>query len=220
MSVFIIDCKQHLRSSCWLLLILPVVFNYGLGRHIWDTLVTELYPGFARVSTDISPDISSYPEVLCGMGVSLTVWQSDLIAAIVFCAGTGFAKTSILVFYHRIFPTKNFRIAIWILIAYVAGYSAASVFVNIFSCDPVAASWDYELALTAHCINRPAFYFAQAALGIIADFATLIAPIPMMMKLQLPMRQKVGIAGLLMTGGLYVSKFCSRKHSLTVIVCV
>ena len=138
---------------------------------------------------------------------TLTRSKNNLIAAIVFCAATGFAKTSILVFYHRIFPTPKFQVAIYVLIFYVTGYSIASVFVNIFSCNPSAASWDYELALTSKCINRPVFYFAQAAFGIVADFATLIAPIPMMMKLQLPMRQKVGIACLLTTGGLYVSCF-------------
>lgn len=121
----------------------------------------------------------------------------------IFCTATGVAKTSILVFYYRIFPTKKFRIAIYVLIFYVVGYSTASVLANVFSCNPIAASWDYELALTAKCINRPAFYFAQAALGIVADFATLIAPVPMMMKLQLPLRQRIGIAGLLTTGGLY-----------------
>lgn len=125
-----------------------------------------------------------------------------MVAAIVFCAATGLAKTSILLFYRRIFPSRKFHWAVWGLVVYTVGFSAASVFVNIFSCSPVAGSWDIAYATTAKCINRPVFYFAQAGLGIVADFATVVAPFPVMYNLQMPLRQKVGIAGILTLGGL------------------
>lgn len=129
----------------------------------------------------------------------------NLIAAIVFCAATGMAKTSILLFYQRIFPSRTFHWTVWGLIAFTASYSAASVFVNIFSCTPVQATWDLEFATAVGiCINRPVFYFAQAGLGILTDFATVIAPLPVMWGLQLGLKQKMGVAGILTTGGLLV----------------
>lgn len=113
------------------------------------------------------------------------------------------AKTSILLFYRRIFPSKSFHWVVWGLIAFTSGYSAASVFVNIFSCSPVQASWELEFAtVKGNCIDRPVFYFAQAGLGILTDFATVIAPMPVMWGLQLGLKQKLGIAGILTTGGL------------------
>jgi hypothetical protein len=112
------------------------------------------------------------------------------------------AKTSVLLFYRRIFPSRVFHWVVWAFVAFTVGYSAASVLVNIFSCSPIAASWDIKYVETAKCINRPVFYFAQASLGILTDFATVIAPLPMMWKLQLPFRQKIGVAGILTMGGL------------------
>lgn len=51
----------------------------------------------------------------------------------------------------------------------------ASVLANVFSCSPIAKSWD--LAITkGSCMNRPAFYFANAGLGIFTDFATVMVP--------------------------------------------
>jgi hypothetical protein len=129
----------------------------------------------------------------------------NLIAAIIFCAATGLAKTSILLFYQRIFPSTTFHWAVWGLVAFTVGYSAASVFVNIFSCTPIRATWEVEFATALGiCINRPVFYFAQAGFGILTDFATVIAPMPVMWGLQLGIKQKLGVGGLLSTGGLLV----------------
>lgn len=84
---------------------------------------------------------------------------------------------------------------------FTVSYSLASVLVNVFSCKPVSGSWDLALATTAVCINRPVFYFAQAGLGIFTDFATLAAPLPFLWKLQMPVRQKIGVSAVLMMGG-------------------
>jgi hypothetical protein len=84
----------------------------------------------------------------------------------------------------------------------VIGYSLAGVFANIFSCNPVSASWNLEDAATAACMNRPAFYLAQAALGIFTDIATVLVPVPLLSSLQLRTRRKIGVAVVLTLGGL------------------
>ena len=119
-----------------------------------------------------------------------------------FCAATGLAKGSILLFYLRIFPSTAIRWSVWILFAFTIAYSLASVLVNIFSCNPISGSWNLQDAAIAVCINRPAFYFAQAGLGIFADIATVVAPLPALRALRLPTRQKVGVAVLLTMGAL------------------
>lgn len=80
--------------------------------------------------------------------------QRNLLAAIFFCAATGLAKGSILLFYLRIFPSKKVVYTVWSVFAFTIAYSLACVFVNIFSCNPVKASWDLTAAATAVCINR------------------------------------------------------------------
>jgi hypothetical protein len=128
--------------------------------------------------------------------------QRNLLAAIFFCAATGLAKGSILLFYLRIFPGRYIIIIVWSLFAFVIGYSLAGVFANIFSCNPVSASWVLEDVAKGVCMNRPAFYFAQAALGIFTDIATVLTPIPLLRGLQLRTRRKIGVAFVLTLGGL------------------
>lgn len=78
-------------------------------------------------------------------------------------------------FYLRIFPSRNFHIAVWSIVFIAAGYSFASILANIFSCNPIAKSWDLSIT-TGSCMNRPVFYFANAGLGIFTDFATVAVP--------------------------------------------
>ncbi|KAK2806791.1 hypothetical protein FQN50_005653 [Emmonsiellopsis sp. PD_5] len=119
----------------------------------------------------------------------------NLMAATIYCVGIGATKVSILLLYLRIFPLSKFRIAAWAIIAVAAGYNIASICVNLFSCNPIPMSWDVSI-LHGNCIDRPTFYFANAGLGIATDFATLLVPI-----LQLPLRQKVMVGGILVMGG-------------------
>ncbi|KFY18649.1 hypothetical protein V493_08447 [Pseudogymnoascus sp. VKM F-4281 (FW-2241)] len=170
------------------------VLRWGLGSHLWNVPLADLY---------------GMPHFL----------YMNLIAAIVFCAATGMAKTSILLFYQRIFPSRTFHWTVWGLIAFTASYSAASVFVNIFSCTPVQATWDLEFATAVDiCIDRPVFYFAQAGLGILTDFATVIAPLPVMWGLQLGLKQKMGVAGILTTGGFVCIISIIRLYSISVLL--
>lgn len=126
-----------------------------------------------------------------------------MLAAIFYCAATGFTKVSVLIFYLRIFPSKNFHFAVWSIVFIAVGYNIASVLANVFACTPIAKSWDL-LITSGGCMNRSVFYFANAALGIFTDFATVLVPIPWLAKLQMPLRQKVAIGVILAMGCLYV----------------
>lgn len=100
---------------------------------------------------------------------------------------------------------------VWVLFAFTIGYSVACGLVNLFSCNPVEASWKLEYALTADCINRPVFYFAQAALSIFTDITTVVCPLPVLRTLRLPFKQKIGIAFVLTMGASYVT----HRHDKT-----
>lgn len=152
------------------------MLSFGLGKHLWNVPVSDLYPRWML---------------------------RNVVAAILFCLATGLAKGSILLFYLRIFPSKPLRRAIWGVFAFTLGYSLASALVNVFSCRPIQGSWRLAESATAVCINRPAFYFAQAAFGIATDIATVLLPLPMLRSLHLPLKQKVGV-GFVLTMGAFV----------------
>ena len=83
-----------------------------------------------------------------------------------------------------------------------AAYSAAGFIVLIFSCNPVAASWDLALMSlpTTTCVNRPAEYLAQSILNIVTDVCTFLLPLPTIWNLQLPPRQKLGVSFIFVIG--------------------
>ncbi|KAL5003018.1 hypothetical protein BDV10DRAFT_65046 [Aspergillus recurvatus] len=136
-----------------------------------------------------------------------------VVAAIIYCAGTGFLKVSVLLFYMRIFPSRNFHAAVWVLVFIAAGYSIASVLANVFSCNPVAKSWDMRIE-HGSCMDRPTFYFWNAGLGIFTDFATVLVPVPWLRRLQMPTRQKIAVGCILATGCFVGIVSCIRLSSL------
>ncbi|KAJ1715169.1 hypothetical protein NYO67_2714 [Aspergillus flavus] len=161
------------------------MLNWGLGRHMWDVPAQYLSPWFMKL---------------------------NVIAAIIYCAGTGFTKVSVLVFYMRIFPSRNFHRAVWSIVFIAAGYSVASVLANVLSCKPVDKAW-YPTK-TGYCMNRPVFYFANAGLGIFTDFATVIVPIPWLRRLQMPLRQKIAVSCILAMGCFVGVVSCIRLSTL------
>ncbi|PYH82464.1 integral membrane protein [Aspergillus uvarum CBS 121591] len=172
--------------SCILTGVTLDMLNWGLGKHMWDVPYSSLTPWFLKL---------------------------NVVAAIIYCAGTGFTKVSVLIFYLRIFPSKTFHYAVWTVIFIAVGYNVASVLANIFSCSPVAASWDYSIT-NATCMNRPVFYFANAGLGIFTDFMTTLVPIPWLRRLQMPFRQKFAVGAMLAMGCIVGVISCIRLSSL------
>ncbi|OJJ42456.1 hypothetical protein ASPZODRAFT_76724 [Penicilliopsis zonata CBS 506.65] len=165
------------------------MLKWGLGRHMWDVPFDWYTPTYLKL---------------------------DVISATIYCAATGCVKVSVLLFYLRIFPSRKFHLAVWVIIFIATGYNVASVFVNLLGCHPVSAVWDLSIR-TATCINRSAFYFANAGLGIFTDFATVLVPVPWLRRLQVPLRQKVAI-GCILTMGCFVGIVsCIRLATLFVL---
>ncbi|KAL4862151.1 hypothetical protein BDV12DRAFT_49687 [Aspergillus spectabilis] len=172
--------------SCVLSAVTLDMLKWGLGVHGWDVPISHLSPMFLKL---------------------------NVAAAIIYCVGTGFLKVSVLLFYMRIFPSRNFHSAVWVLVGIAAGYNIASVLVNVFACSPIVKSWDVRIT-GGSCINRPVFYFANAGLGIFTDFATVLVPVPWLRRLQMPLRQKIAVGCILAMGCFVGVVSCVRLSSL------
>jgi phage-related holin len=109
-----------------------------------------------------------------------------------------------LLFYSRINPNKIFQAFVWFTLAINIGAYTSIFFSLLFACKPIAASWDPLLFGTAVCINRGAIYIAQAVIGIATDVMLLGIPIPTVLKLQMPNKQKFGLVGIFSIGSMYV----------------
>lgn len=78
------------------------------------------------------------------------------------------------------------------VIIIVLGSGFGIMFALIFACNPIEKNWDVSIS-EGSCINRTGLYLATAVVNIISDTMCLILPIPIVLKLQMPRIQKLGI---------------------------
>ena len=72
-------------------------------------------------------------------------------------------------------------------------------FTAVFTCTPIKKFWQPDIA--GKCINERTLWFTNAGLNIATDFIIFVLPIPVIVRLNLPTRQKV-LLGLIFTIGL------------------
>jgi hypothetical protein len=121
--------------------------------------------------------------------------------------GTAAAKCSLALFYSRLNPNKVFQAFVWSTLVVTLSAYISIFFSLLFACKPIAASWDPLLLPIAVCINRGGIYIAQAVIGIVTDVLLLALPIPTVLKLQMPTKQKFGLVGIFAVGSMYVSTY-------------
>ena len=66
---------------------------------------------------------------------------------------------------------------------------------------PIAKAWD-PLITTGSCVNTDALYLWNGILNIVTDIAVLALPIPMLVHLQMPGKQKIGLVAMFTVGSL------------------
>lgn len=168
-----------------------IVLQHGLGKHMWNV--------------PLEPDF--YP-----------IWMlDDLLAQVFFVLGTTLSRCSILLFYLRIFTTRDMKWAVWSSLTLVISIGVSCQIVILFTCNPVSAFWTLAEMPTATCINQPAFYYAQAGLFIVIDLLTILVPLPKLKALRMPTKQKVGVGVMLVIGSAACIISIYRLHSIFVI---
>ena len=112
--------------------------------------------------------------------------------------GLGFAKASILVFYMNIFFGRPFRICAQAMLAIVVAWTLSFFFSNLFTCYPITPF--VEPFYGHKCLDGVSMWYASCITDVIVDFMILFMPIPAVLKLQLPIKQKIGVLGMFLLG--------------------
>jgi hypothetical protein len=123
------------------------------------------------------------------------------VASILYCPFLASAKLSLLLFYLRLSHLAWFRLCVYVSMVLVVGYNLALVFPLLFACTPFRRNWDVSVT-EGRCIDRTAVYMATAVLNMITDVLLLVLPVPMVVRLQMPPVQKVGLLGIFGVGSL------------------
>ncbi|KAF3048401.1 hypothetical protein E8E12_011767 [Didymella heteroderae] len=112
--------------------------------------------------------------------------------------GLGLIKSSILVMYKNIFDTRKFRAVVFIVLAYVIGWTISFTFSHLFTCYPITVF--IEPYYGNSCVETVPMFLALLYTDVLADFVILVLPIPMVLSIKLDIKRKLAVIGMLMLG--------------------
>ncbi|PVI00787.1 hypothetical protein DM02DRAFT_466239, partial [Periconia macrospinosa] len=147
-----------------ILIHIPEVTQGGLGQH-FDSLTPSQIVQFSKLAYFT---IIAYNVSLCA------------------------TKLSILCLCFRIFDVAQWRKAYFAVLVVLVLYTIW-VFINsVMPCVPVRAAWDPSVP--GWCFPRFPMWLLNASLNIFTDVLVITLPIPAILTLQLPRKQKIGVS--------------------------
>lgn len=114
----------------------------------------------------------------------------------------GLIKLSILFLWKRMFGrVRTFVVLCWVMIAIVTAWSISFFFATLFQCS-THWSWNWApitLFLT-QCTNTLNMLTVFTATDVFTDFIILFMPVPIIWKLHMQRRKKIGVTSIFMVG--------------------
>lgn len=149
--------------------------------------------GIYWVSIGLGKHIENVPQPHSQIALVL------FITNFIYNTSLSLVKLSVLMFYVRIFQTvKLYRMALWIVGFVIVGWWIAIDFVALLSCIPVQKAWNSKVP--GHCLDSPHTFLGATITNIIADLLLLIVPIPMLWRLHIGTRRKIGLLVVFIAG--------------------
>ncbi|KAJ5929214.1 hypothetical protein N7454_007062 [Penicillium verhagenii] len=144
--------------------------KYGTGKHKWDVGSNDTIPA-AKIR---------------------------YVTHIIYTLISGLIKASICLLYLRLFP--NIRKLTLGTIGFVTAMSIAVILATIFQCSPVDAVYDEDKYESYTCFASIPFWYSTAVLSLVTDIWIFALPLKIMMGLQLELKRRFIIIGLLSLG--------------------
>ncbi|KAJ5334382.1 uncharacterized protein N7506_008165 [Penicillium brevicompactum] len=160
--------------------------RHGLGRHVWSITSESM----------------------------ITMKKSLFAYVLIYLAELLLIKVSILMFYRRIF-SMNWMI--WTCLVISCCWCAGSMVAALSAPRPVSYFWT-EVTEPSSGRYRYDFYYyyiGNATANMVTDVLILIAPLPIVWKLQMRIGQKIEVCSLFLLGGFVCVASIVRIHYLT-----
>ncbi|KAF4632401.1 hypothetical protein G7Y89_g5720 [Cudoniella acicularis] len=110
-------------------------------------------------------------------------------------------KLAIICLYLRIFVERKYRLICYGLFGLVVLSATISLLVTSFMCIPLDALWN-PLITNPRCINIASWWRWSTLPSSLFDLILIILPIPMVLKIKLPPRDKAGVFLAFSAGGI------------------
>lgn len=129
-----------------------------------------------------------------------TAAKYTLIIPLIYLPAVILAKLALLVMYARIFVKRTDLIACWVVAALMIANCVGAMVAGFFICVPLNYLWDRTIPGGGHCINVNAWYRWSSLMNIITDVVMLILPLPVIWKIQISRKVKIGLTITFATG--------------------
>lgn len=127
--------------------------------------------------------------------------QTGYAATIFYAPMALSVKLALLLIIARVFGSvhKKTIMCIYIFMGLLGGYYFSALVVKIRICWPIHAYWEGDMS---KCLDQRAIIIADAIVSAVSDLVILLLPTPLTWSLQLPLRKKLRVAGILCAGGI------------------
>ncbi|CZT12658.1 uncharacterized protein RAG0_16400 [Rhynchosporium agropyri] len=176
--VHILGVDDWLACAAVILLIPYTVINIyngqinGYGRHFWDL------------------DPAKVQNML----------QMFYVSELLYITTLTLVKSSILVFYFRVFPSQRFRIINLMTLCVVVMTGLAIFLCFVFQCTPIYGLWNPQLK--PQCLNINTLAYTSGAMSVALDLIILILPLPAIVHLKMRLKVKLSLCFMFGLGSL------------------
>ncbi|KAF2163705.1 hypothetical protein M409DRAFT_68300 [Zasmidium cellare ATCC 36951] len=147
--------------------------------------------------------ITILSNVLTGLGIGKDVWTIPFenitqalkvyyVDELLYLTALPTIKIAILCTYLRIFPTRTFRVVVFVAIGFNVAYAITFIIITIFQCNPVSLAWTHwDETHPGTCNNVNAQSWASAIINIVLDLVVVGLPMPVLWNMNLNTRKKL-----------------------------
>lgn len=172
--------------------------SLGFGKHGWDVPGSTFDHKMQRTESILKLNFLSL--IFVSLAISL-------------------GKLSIIATLLHIFTSQTvdhvLRAVLRITRLVVSVCCAIQVLLIIFQCTPVQLSWMVtQLGDGGSCLDLEAALVATCVVNVITDFVICCSPIPSFFQLNMPLRQRVALSSLFLSGLMYVFQYHDRGSGM------
>ncbi|KAL1960393.1 hypothetical protein VTO42DRAFT_7692 [Malbranchea cinnamomea] len=179
------------------------VIKGGFGPDDWTILAATV---LAVIMT-----ICSCLGVLGGMGLhqwdippdtdTRAAGRISFVTQILYMPTLQLTKVSILLFFLSLRPGGRYSKVIYGVMAICIGLCISVTFADLFQCKPLGKAWYGDTP--GKCIDQLLFFRSTAIINIVLDFVLLFLPMPLLWRVQRPLRQRIALV-LIFCVGIFV----------------
>lgn len=125
--------------------------------------------------------------------------QVAFVSPILWVFAVNIIRSSIILLYMHIFPTRSFRFVCGAVLAFNAAFFVGTILADCLICHPIAYRWDSSLR-GGSCGDQKALDLFIAIFNLLLDITVVVLPMPILWGLQMAVSKKVMLTSMFSMG--------------------